>query len=202
MTLQDPGGLFEDWLDDEAHNGTAALGLPIMHPEDVVGAVVRFANGQLSPGAGDDRRPVEKDRSLARTILAAAAIGRHVLEGVIATGALTSMVRQMATTPTVQIDGTGRRRVHWRVVGPPDTAPWVMLAAVMLLKDDAPEIGHCQLDRCGRFFFVARGRIGKPQTRYCSDEHRNEQHALGASERQKRSRQKRQDAKRKPRRSR
>lgn len=68
---------------------------------------------------------------------------------------------------------------------------WVLFAAALLgqgARNGSTDLGRCHLDSCRRFFLIGRGKIGKPQTKYCCDKHRLEQHALDASERQRRSR--------------
>lgn len=197
--------LFDRWFGDEPHNGTAALGMAIMSPEEVVYAVVRFANGELAPDLEKYPRLLTDEWTLARAILRAASEGGQALEDLLARDPRAETVGDISTTPTLQRDPKGRLRFHWRVTGPPDATPWLMLAGVMLQRPDAPEIGLCKLERCSRFFFVRRGANGRPQTKYCCEDHRLEQHALGAGDRQRnarKARKERENQKHKARRSR
>lgn len=54
--------------------------------------------------------------------------------------------------------------------------------------DEQTAVGRCHLDSCRRFFVIEKGSTGRPQTRYCCEEHRLQRHALEAAERQRRAR--------------
>jgi len=200
MTDRDPGGLFDAWADRAIANHEAAFDGPaISYPEEVVRLVVRFANGDLEPR----RRNVTQERALAVDILAAAVAGHDVLAQRLAADPQIATLAKISQTPTLFFE-PGRERLHWRLIGPPVAGPWILLAGTMLLTKGEPEVGRCTLASCQRFFVVELGKPGKPQRKYCGEEHRLQQHALGANDRQKRSRKKRQEeeTKRKARRSR
>ena len=61
-----------------------------------------------------------------------------------------------------------------------------------LIQDSERKFGkrlcQCQLKSCGRFFLEVKPATGRPQRRYCDPEHLKEAHALNASKRMRRIR--------------
>ena len=78
---------------------------------------------------------------------------------------------------------------------------YMALSIARIFMGEQTVIGRCQLESCRRFFIIERGKIGRPQTDYCCEEHRLEQHSLQAAERQRRSRENRRKAAGRPRRA-
>lgn len=182
---RDPGGLFDAWAERAIQDHSAALGGPaILYAENLGRLIVRFANGEIRP---DGRRGVDRERALAIEMLEAAVAGHDVLAGWIGSSPQVALLQKIYLTPTLFFE-PGRERMYWRPVGPPVATPWILLAGAMLLTTREPEVGRCRLQTCQRFFVIERGKVGKPQTKYCSEDHRLAQHALGATDRKRRSR--------------
>lgn len=140
-------------------------------------------------------RNIENGRGLAIRMLSAAADGTNALNAFYAQ--LIETVRDFQPVVGYPVRGKvdGRYQLQWRLASPEDTPrPWVEFAALCLLTDangDSTNIGRCNWEPCSRFFVIKRGVVGKPQTKFCCDKHRENQHNTTAAERQRASRTKR-----------
>jgi hypothetical protein len=152
---------------------------------------------------------VEKDRENTRRVLEAAATDPAQLVDWInnyraKTGDDLGVIRR----PTLWVDDRGQLQVGWRLDIDSMSSPIrsaLSYIAVLLLSDHRgcrSNLGLCRLPGCGRFFKVTRGKPGRPRTDYCTDAHMEQAHALGAAERQKRLRERKKAAAKKPRRRR
>lgn len=187
--------------------------------QDVITAVVRFANGEakisyrdrLESGEaslfanslhgvnidGETAESVAKDifateLRFAADLLDAAAAGRTKLVARLRAETGAGKNSSIAMRPLLRFGPGGRVAVDWQVTGDVDNSQgWVLFACALLAagaEGEQTAVGRCQLESCGRFFKIARGGNGRPQTRYCCDEHRLERHALEATKRQRRAR--------------
>lgn len=190
------------------------LNLANAQTNHVITSVVAFANGELSPvGHGRDTVPIigsigDPDAPDAVRDFHVAVAQAKRPEHIFAVQMLEAAEASYTALNNFIIDsiGTGHRslaRLGGKLVvvdGAPhlqtnevrgDPYEWVMHAAVTLAssaRGDETDIGRCRLKSCSKFFVIQRGRVGKPAKRYCSENHRLDQHAIEAGERKRNSR--------------
>ena len=134
---------------------------------------------------------IEQERRMAIDVLADAAKSVPDLAKRLRTEQRAGRRSNIRLSPLLVLK-SDRISINFMMVGPASNSTgWVLFAAALLgqnARGDRTDLGRCQLGSCRRFFVVERGKIGKPQTKYCCDDHRLEQHALNAAGRQRRSR--------------
>lgn len=134
-------------------------------------------------------RQLGKERDFAKVILAAAAKGRTSLTESLLTHE--DVLVTIGMEPVFELQG-GKPSLRWRTYAPTDsTKSWVILAGILVAtgaNSEQTEIGSCHLSTCGRFFLIKKGLNGRPPSKYCSEDHRLQRHALDSAARQRKSR--------------
>lgn len=147
---------------------------------------------------------IEQDRQFAIDAMNSAADGLQSLISWVRKVQSTGKRSGIALIPVLDLSDQ-HFSLKWKFSGPSSADGWVMFTIALLgssAVDEQTDVGRCQLESCGRFFVIERGKVGKPQTKYCCDEHRLEQHSALAAERQRRSRARKKELARQPRRRR
>jgi len=157
---------------------------PTVTADNVLDALIAFANGDVSP-----RRPAEDERRRARRMLTAAAEGvinplSKSLLAWLSNDTLSNMSgRQVHRTPACrEVHQTPdfsyahpstnykTAKLEWRLDGPRSARAWIRFAAFVLAdtaKNDRTSVGQCKWDQCRRFFRVVIRDRGQPARNYC-----------------------------------